>query len=99
MENISIECNNKILNCIIDICESHPPKYDNLGLESELFIRDDFFTKNLIKYFSIEEIFSYKGKEQCIHDYKEFVNDDLFYKSLLDDFKVYMYNIISRKKN
>ena len=98
MKNTNVEYNNKILNCIIDICESHPPKYDNLGLESELFISDDFFMKNIKKYFSIEEINSYKGKEQIIHDYKEFANDDLFYKKLLDDFKLYMYNIISRKK-
>jgi len=98
MEDTSNEYNNKILNCIIDICESHPPKYDNLGFESDLFISDDFFTKNLTKYFSIGEILSYKGKEQCIHDYKEFTNDDIFYKSLLDDFKLYMYKIISRKK-
>ena len=63
MEGVNIEYNNTILNCLVDICESHPPKYNNLGLKSELFISDDFFSINLKKYFSIEEIFAYKGKE------------------------------------
>ena len=98
MEGVNIEYNNKILNCLVDICESHPPKYNNLGLKSELFISDDFFSTNLKKYFSIEEIFAYKGKEKFISDYKAFINNNLFFKNLLDDFKLYMYNILSNKK-
>ena len=27
MEEGNIEYNNKILDCIIDICESHPPRF------------------------------------------------------------------------
>ena len=98
MEEGNIEYNNKILDCIIDICESHPPKYNNLGIEGKSFINDDFFTNNLKKYFSTEEIMGYEGKEQLIHDYNQFINNNLFYNSLLDDFKLYMCNILLRKK-
>ena len=98
MEEGNIEYNNKILDCIIDICESHPPKYNNLGIEGKSFINDDFFTNNLKKYFSTEEIMGYEGKEELIHDYNQFINNNLFYNSLLDDFKLYMCNILLRKK-
>ena len=98
-EHINVIYNNKILNCIIDICESHPPKYNHIRIEDETLLKDNYFSKPLEKYFTLEEIKAYKGKEQIIHDYKEFANDDLFYKSLLDDFKLYIYNIIYRKKS
>lgn len=97
-DDINIQYNNKILNCIIDICESHPPRYNYLGLESESFIKDDYFSKPLQKYFTLEEIKAYKGKEQLIHDYKKFENNNSFYKSLLEDFKLYMCDILLRKK-
>ena len=98
MEEKTFEYNNTILNCIIDICESHPPRYNDLGMEGEQFINDDFFTKNILKYFPKEEIIKYKEKEQRIHDYQQFVDNDLFYKSLFDDFKLYMCKILFRKK-
>lgn len=98
MKEGNIVYNNIILDCIIDICESHPPKYNNLGIEGKSFINDDFFSKNLKKYFSTEEIIAYERQEQFIHDYKQFVDNNLFYKSLLNDFKLYMCNIILREK-
>ena len=55
MEEGNIEYNNKILDCIIDICEFHPPRNNNLGIDF-LLINDDFFTKNVEKYFATEEI-------------------------------------------
>ena len=73
------EYNNKILNCIIDICESHPPRYNNIGIDDESFVNNDFFKKNVEKYFSKEEIISSKGNEQYIHDYNQFIDNDLFY--------------------
>ena len=97
-DDINIQYNNKILNCIIDICESHPPRYNYLRFESESFIKDDYFSKPLQKYFTLEEIKAYKGKEQLIHDYKKFENNNSFYKSLLEDFKLYMCDILLRKK-
>ena len=97
MEEGNIEYNNKILDCIIDICESHPPRNNNLGIDF-LLINDDFFTKNVEKYFATEEIISYKGKEQFIHDFNQFADNNLFYKSLLNDFKLYMCKILLRKK-
>ena len=50
------------------------------------------------KYFTLEEIKAYKGKEQIIHDYKQFEDNNLFYISLLEDFKLCMYNILFSKK-
>ena len=79
MEEGNIEYNNKILDCIIDICESHPPRNNNLGIDF-LLINDDFFTKNVEKYFATEEIISYKGKEQFIHDYNQFADNNYFTK-------------------
>ena len=96
--DINIQNNIKILNCIIDICESHPPRYNHLRIENESFIRDDYFSKPLEKHFTLKDIFSYKGKEQHIHEYKQFENNNLFYKSLLEDFKLYMSAILFRKK-
>ena len=98
MAERKIDYNNKILNCIIDICGSHPPRFNNIGIDDESFLNDDFFKKNVEKYFSMEEIISYKGKEQYIHDYNQFIDNDLFYKSLLNDFKLYISKIIFRKK-
>ena len=97
-DDINTQYNNKILNCIIDICESHPPRYNYLRIESESFMKDDYFSKPLQKYFTLEEIKAYKGKEQLIHDYKQFENNNSFYKSLLEDFKLYMCDILLRKK-
>ncbi len=80
MEERNIEYNNNILDCIRDICESHPQRYNNLGIEYLLINDDDFFIKKVEKYFSTEEIISYKGKEQFIHDYKQFVDNNFFIK-------------------
>ena len=98
MAERKIDYNNKILNCIIDICESHPPRFNNIGIDDESFINDDFFKKNVKKYFSKEEIILYKEKEQYIHDYNLFIDSDLFYESLLNDFKLYISKITFRKK-
>ena len=97
-EHINVIYNNKILNCIINICESHLPKYNHIRIEDEILLKDDYFSKSLQKYFTFEEIKKYKGKEQIIHDYKQFENNNLFYISLLDDFKLYMCNILLSKK-
>ena len=97
-EHINVIYNNKILNCIIDICESHPPKYNHIRIEDEIFLKDDYFSKPLEKYFTLEEIKTYKGKEQIVHDYKQFVDNNLFYISLLEDFKLCMCNILLSKK-
>ena len=97
-DHINVIYNNKILNCIIDICESHPPKYNHIRIEDEIFLKDDYFSKPLEKYFTLEEIKTYKGKEQIVHDYKQFVDNNLFYISLLEDFKLCMCNILLSKK-
>ena len=98
MKDTNIDCSNKILNFIIDICESQRPKYNKYILENASLANNDFLTKNLKKYFQTEEIITYKGKEQHIHDYKQFVDSDLFYQTLLDDFKLYICKILYKKK-
>ena len=98
MEDKIIKYNNKILNCIIDICESHPPRYNNLKLENMINLEDDYFRKSISKNFSNDEIKNCKGKEQIIYDYSAFVNSDFFYKNLLEDFKLSIYKILQRNK-
>ena len=98
MEDKNIEYNNKILNCIIDICESHPPRYNHLKLETMLFINDDYFTKSINKNFVADEIKNCKQKEQMIHEYSKFESSNFFYECLLEDFKLYMHRILIRKK-
>jgi len=98
-EESILEYNNKLLDCIIDICEFHPSKYRYVGIDEESCKVENYFIKPIIKFFSIEEIKAYKDKEQIIHDYKLYINDESFYKSLLDDFKLYMYKIIYIRKN
>ena len=87
----------KILNCIIDICEKHQPKYspfigetlDLSNINSYAQIVDNYFPK---------EIKGYKNKEQMIHSFEQFKNENSFYDCLLDDFKLYMYNILFKTK-
>ena len=94
-----IENNNKILNCIINICESHPPKYNLLDTTKFSFNMKDYFLNPIKKHFSIDEINTYKNQEQKIHSYDAFNNNNLFYQSLLNDFKLYMHKILIRKKS
>ena len=83
----------KVLDCIIDICEKHQPKYSSYtGEEIDLF-NIKSYALILEKYFP-NELKEYKNKEQMIHSFEQFKNDNLFYDCLLDDFKLYMYNIL-----
>ena len=92
------EINNKILNCIINICEQYYPRYHQDEEEIEAFISLDYFGQPLKKYFSSNEIETYEAKEQIIHSYEQFIDDNLFYKIFLNDFKMYMRNNLLNKK-
>lgn len=92
------EINKKILDCIIDICEKYYPRYHQDEEEREGFINFDHFIQPLKKYFSLNEIETYKEDEQIIHSYEQFTDDNLFYKCFLNDFKMYMKKILLKKK-
>ncbi len=97
-KDLILEYNNKILECIIDICQSHPPRYTKITTDDESLITDDYFKSSVNKFFPNDEIYAYNNKVQIIHDYKVFTDNDLFYKTLLDDFKLYIYKILSKPK-
>ena len=94
-EKVNLENINKILDCIIDICQSHPPRYIKIRIDDESFY---YYKISVNNFFPDNEINAYNNKVQIIHDYKEFTDNDLFYKSLLDDFKLYINKILSRSK-
>ena len=83
----------KLLDCIIDICENHLPKYSSYIDETIDLFNIKSYDQILEKYFP-KELKGYKNKEQMIHSFEQFKNDNLFYDCLLDDFKLYMHNIL-----
>ena len=87
-KEFEIHANYKELN---DLSPQFICYYFSKNLNFSLFFLND-------RYFTLEEIKAYKGKEQLIHDYKKFENNNSFYKSLLEDFKLYMCDILLRKK-
>ena len=92
------EINKKILDCIIDICEQYYPRYHQDEEENEVLINFDIFEQSLKKYFSLNEIKTYKENEQIMHSYEQFTDNNLFYKIFLNDFKMYMKNILLKKQ-
>ena len=92
------EINKKILDCIIDICEQYYPRYHQDEEENEVLINFDIFEQSLKKYFSLDEIKTYKENEQIIHSYEQFTDNNLFYEIFLNDFKMYMKNILLKKQ-
>ena len=98
MEISNITKINKVFDCIIDICEQHPPKYSQYAEDIKTLYNIDYFSGPLKKQFSIEEINVLYKNEQLIHSHEQFCNNNSFYNSFLDDFKIYMSKIINNKK-
>ena len=90
--NFILESNKKILDCIFDICDCYLPNYDTIDSYQDF---ETLFVQIIKKYFDLKDSFKYKGRVQMIHDNKSYLDNKCFYNILLDDFKLYIYNIIN----
>jgi len=98
METANIIKINKVFDCILEICEQHPPKYSQYAEDIKTLSNIDYFSGPLKKQFSIKEINSLYKKEQLIHSHEQFFYSNSFYNCLLDDFKIYMSKIKNNNK-
>ena len=94
------ECNKKILDCLIDMFEIHYPiKYNTIyNLNENNYLNSNELRNIINKNFPIEELLDYEYKQQLVHNYDEFQNNNFFYNILLDDFKMYMSNFMINVK-